>query len=667
MILATHGAHGLTQIRPASDGLGGASLARVYIESMIRIGLSLLLLLSSFSAVAQTDLSVRIDGIAEQPTLSAAFGIHATWTSDAAPKNVRLEVDSDGAIEDFNAWDSRIQCEPDSHPLRCSLPSVAAFKSGVYVYIRFPSPGAHRVVARVVSDTPDPQQANNTAVHEIRVAGLPALRPYGVNDLGEGRGFDPGAPVHLRIGVSNEGEAATNVVLRTSLPAGGRMTGPTYPDARCTVSETELVCRLGTMVHWDHVQLGVVFIAPDTADGKPVPFLVKASADQTDFTPGNDVVQGEAPLRRLFAVTNDGDEGPGSLRQAILDSRVFCEWSPCLIRVSAASPLVIQPRTAMPEVRGMVKLDGGSARTTLDGSLLANDGALRFENGCELRVHSFVIRNFKGHAVEAYQDDAGRTGCTYEETLTGASITNSELASNLRGVVTKGMNATIRDNVIRDHARAGIFADDGYFAEIARNQILNNGASGIFIRPAGRSLFYLPSGAEIYNNVIRGNREFGIARTRDGSVHMFGNSIAGNVLYGIDVDLDLDSGPMALKPVIFSAAYRADLGGTVIRGNVTPSIQGGPEGLSLYASTSLSAVGFPQAEELLTNPYPKPNGDFEVTVPRDLRGKWITATGTRTTGVLFSRRLDSKRAPSANYIRTQSSDTSELSNAVKVE
>jgi len=351
----------------------------------------------------------------------------------------------------------------------------------------------------------------------------------------------------------------------------------------------------------------------------------------------------------------------------MLDSRVFCEEVACLIDVRAESPLVIQPGTPLPELRGRIKLEGSIARTTLDGSMLMDGGALQYENGCEFRVNRFVIRNFHGHAIEAHQDNQAQSHCAETPFRTPASITNSVLDGNLRGIVTKGLSTTIVGNMIRNHVRAGIFADGAFYTEIVQNQITGNGASGIFIRPSSSGGF-LPPGGEISANVIRGNREWGIARTANGSVHIYRNTIAGNNLYGIDTGLDLDSPGVALKPALFSATYQPGLDVTLVRGHVEKASDGGPGSIELYVSSSLSVWGYPEAEHQLNEYFAE--GDFEISVPGDLRGKWITATGTKLTGALFLRpvtvNVNVKVKTAQASSRFESYDTSELSNAVKV-
>ncbi len=620
-----------------------------------------------------TDFAVTLDGYDRQATLDTTFVVHAFWTGTQPAKDVVLELDVPGDISEIYHWDADTVCIT-GHPVRCTMPSVAAHDGGFSIRVVFPAAGTYAVTARVTSATPDPNPANNSATRSIFVANLPSLRPYGGVDYTEGNAVDPGGAGKLRVGLQNDGAAATNVVFRARFPEGGTFTSiNSYGEDCSIVAPDEMVCHLGAPGRFWSFQIGVNFVAPDESDGRKIPFVVSVDADQDDFDPVDDTSRSDYQLRRLFNVTSPADDGPGSLRQAIVDTAVFCENIPCLIRANdpLVQSLVIQPNTPLPTIRGRVKIDGGAARMTLDGSQLMDGDALRWDNGCELRVDRLVIRNFRGHAIEAHQDPALR--CGDNSFLTPVNVTHSELAANLRGVVTKGVSATITDCIIRDHVRAGIFADGGYFDEIARNQITNNGASGIFVN-ASTGNSYLPPGAEIYGNTISGNREWGIARAAGGSIHIYENSIFGNNLYGIDTGLDLGTPDPTLKPVLISAVYHADIDKTVVRGSVEFSSIYGTPSVDLYASSALSAWGYPEAEKQVGEFYGGSGSGFEIAVPGDLRGKWITATGTKVTGYIFSRRQGESEAlgteteeSAAQEFRYQSADTSELSNAIQVQ
>lgn len=624
----------------------------------------LLLLAVAVPALAQTDFAVDVDGDARTSRLAAVFLVRASWNGTTPARKVVLEADLPGEILTLSAWSQDMHCTT-GRPVRCTMPEDAAHQGGFSVQVRLPAPGSYTATARITSDTPDPAPANNSDAHTTFAGGLPSLSPYGRVQLPELTAVDPGGAGELVIGVQNDGEPATNVVVRALLPGGGRFTRlGAFAKGFCElVSETEVVCRFGE-VRFGPPQVALPFIAPNRPDGGTFPFRLIADADQDDFDPADDVQTGGIPLRRLFAVTNAADDGPGSLRQAILDSRVFCQDVSCLIGVQMAERPLIQPRTPLPEIRGRVKIDGGPLRAILDGTLLPAGDALRFDDGCEFRVTNLVIHAFKGHAIEARQIHTPTGPCVYNILLTPLFVTHSELIANVRGIVTKAMSATITDNIIRDHTRAGIFVDGAYYTDIARNYIVANGASGIFLHAERQGPLYLPPGADITGNFISGNTEWGIARTKQGAVFISKNHIFANGYYAIDWGLDLETPGAPDKPVLFSAIYDAARDATIIRGDVELVYSSGAT-IDLYASSSLSRRGYPEAEQWIGTAQRR-EGGFEAVVPGDLRGKWITATGSRVMDVLFLRESNAG-VPMNATSRYSAANTSELSNAVLVQ
>lgn len=624
----------------------------------------LAVLLLALPAAAQgIDVSVDVEGPERSATLRSTVAIHVRWNGSERAQNVVLEIDTPAEVTSLNLWDTRMTCgASDQRPIRCSMPALHRLDGALGLDFRAGRSGLVPVTARITSAAADPVPANNTDTHVITIAGLPSLTALASIDLRDTDSVDPGTPLVARIWAVNHGEPATDVVLRAALPDGGTFTSA---PSDCTWTATEIVCRIDEQPQREQFVIVADLVAPGRTSGGTFPLTTAVDAAEDDYDPRDDVRTTEIRLRRALDVTSTEDDGAGSLRQAIVDSRALCATDPCTIRLRGGE---IRPLTPLPELRGRVKIDGGADLTTLDGSLLERGGALRYETGCEFRVDRLVIRNFKGHAIEARQtreDWRDNRQCPSPAFGTPLTIANSRLVGNLRGIVTKGISATIADNVIRDHTRAGIFIDRSFYVDIHRNAITGNGASGVFVDVSPERLSSFAGGADIVGNRISGNGEFGVARTGHGLVGIVGNVIADNVLYGIDVGLDLDTpnraddaSSFSNKPVLFSASYVPSRG-TVIRGRNDTSNAGGGVHVDFYASASLSVRGHPQAERHLTTSFG--SGALEVVVPEDLRGRWITATNTRTHTLFFL------RAPASESRGSTGGDTSELSNAVKVE
>ncbi len=616
-----------------------------------------LLLLVAVPVLAQDlDLSVRIFADPREATLVANYGISVAWRGDVVPEGGVLIVETESPIGEISAWDNELQCTVETQRVRCTLPRVSSFDGGFHLVTRPASPGTYKATATISSATPDAHPANNIASASIEVAGLPFLRP-GAVAVGSVRPdglLDPEGIGTLRGSVQNDGMTATDVTLRITLPEGGSILAlADYlgPHADCQALPAELVCHWPVLQRFELMQFQVTYVAPDRDDGGTVPVRMVVDAAQPDFDPASRTFTLDVPLRRRFKVTNGADEGFGSLRQAILDSRAQCQATPCLIAIRTSDP--IQPGSPLPQIGGDVKIDGGEPRAILDGSLLMESHALDADI-CELEIVNLVIRNFQGHAIEAKR----AAQCPPSSWSGHLIVRQTELAGNLRGVVTHDLRATIRDNTIRDHKRAGMFLNDTPRAEIEQNTITGNGASGIFVNPSASPAYYGgPSSVSITRNVIRDNQEWGVARTHNGLVAVTENSIVGNRLYAIDVDLDLDHPSVETPshapaaPVVVSATWDPVRGQTIVRLRVAPSTSG-HDRIDVFASNSLSPGGYPQAEQFVAYRWPDGTGELEVPVDGDQRGKWITAMTLRTITYEWESIL---------------SDSSELSNALRVE
>jgi parallel beta-helix repeat protein len=597
------------------------------------------------------DVRVEISADPREARLNASYGVHVKWDAAGQPENVVLTVEAPAPIVDLYLWDSEMTCTTEGTRIRCTLPSRSGFDGGFYLVTRPERPGTYTATAAVTSTTPDPDLSNNTSASSIEVTGLPRLRPGGISvDMERENAASPGQPGEIRAGVQNDGEPATDVVLRITLPEGGSLVGVDYylgPDVQCDTTPAEAVCRWSRLEPFESMQFLIHYLAPDRDDGGTFPVRFEVDAAEPDSEPEGRTETMQVALRRRFVVSSTANEGSGSLRQAILDSQTLCASTPCLLSIRTTEP--IRPASPLPELAGFIKMESIGTRAELDGSLLP-DGPGLTGTTCELRISNFGIRNFPGHGIEA------RHGGECNYLRGGLFVRNNELTGNLRGLVIKGHDGIVEDNVIRFNRRAGIYIDGSFDMKVIGNEIVGNGASGVFVNLSPTGQYYgKPPEARIHDNVIHHNGEWGVSRTANGWVELKGNSIAHNFLYAYDVGLDLstpnrddDRVGVPNKPVLFSAAYDPVNDRTILRG----SSDAIASRLDIYASTSLSGGGYPDAEQQVATQELRELGAFEVALPGDLRGKWLTATMTRTV------QMDWTIVPS---------DTSEMSDALQVQ
>jgi hypothetical protein len=293
-----------------------------------------------------------------------------------------------------------------------------------------------------------------------------------------------------------------------------------------------------------------------------------------------------------------------------------------------------------------------------------------------------------------YDEDACIVGsslfhpATIQENYLGTDPRGRIAKPNHRGLGIFTAESHTFENLISGNRRSGIYVEEGAYHLIGGNKIgvaadgspLGNG-SGIFVdmgTPGTGSSDFI--GADIIGNVIANNDGMAIARTRRGEIWISQNAIFDNLQQGIDVDIDgmtpqrADDRDVPNAPVLFSASYDSVQNTTTVRGRIDSEAfgNGGPTGgsgrsIELYASLRLSGWSMPQAERSVAiAAIPSGHQDFEIVVPGDLRGMWLTATHTVSHFLGLVR--DNPRGPSTeNHRGLGPGDTSELSNAVTVQ
>jgi hypothetical protein len=311
-----------------------------------------------------------------------------------------------------------------------------------------------------------------------------------------------------------------------------------------------------------------------------------------------------------FAVTSGEDEGPGSLRQAILDANRDCYFfnSPCLVRFELGENPTLFPRKPLPMItNGTLVVEGPAA---IDGSLMN-----RPANGIVIGNTSVVLRNL---TVRGWPENG------VEMIGSSLRVESSALTGNRsRGLVILGGEATVTDSTLSGNGRSGVFIDGGH-ASIQRSRIEDNGATGIF---AARGSAF----TTIRDSVIAGNAHFGVAflsNYRD--VDVARTRITGNRYGQIDIDLD---GPSRFNapaypingPTLHSATHDPATNTTTVRGRLdnAPFYFRLSYELHFYATTAAN-----EADQYLGGIEIR-QPEFTFNVKGDLRGRLITANTIR--------------------------------------
>jgi parallel beta-helix repeat protein len=647
-----------------------------------------LLAVLALGASAQTNLSivqnVRVGDIfyVERAPVGSnfVFEIDPRWYGTVIPEDVVVDIDVPGVLVSVEPNDDSITCS-GQHPIRCELKArVPSFLfGGIRVSTLQPVTGTFKESATIRSSTPDSSANDNRVEWKFEIVDHPSLSVDGVFPAV----LDPAKPGSGSAMVMNKGATARPATLSFTLPAGGTFTGARVAvgNASCVVEPAEVRCTALELGFYEVFRVEVSFVTADDRDGGEV--VLRASVEGA-------VAELRSLLRAHLLVTNTNDEGAGSLRQTLLEAASRCAAAPCILEFGIPAPVpasgwfTVRPATPLPDVRGSVRIDGATQTALtgntnpngpeieINGSLLDAGHGLVFRNACDVGVSDLAINGFPRHAIEIDQNDRHEL-CPRWSATTGAVIARSSLGANERGVVvSSGDRVEISANVISGNRRAGIFIGEGQYASIANNKIVGNGASGIFLNIDGNFI----SGADVTDNVVAFNGEWGICRTQGiGKIELRRNSIYGNTSQGIDAGLDnvtpnrlIDSLRLPNKPVLLSATYDPVSDTTLIRGRLDSDADS--SGLvttawilEVYESSGLSVWGYPQGERLVaTKSLLLGHAGFELAVSHDLRGKFITATNTRVNGY----------PPFAGTPREQShtggapADTSEFSDAIEV-
>jgi hypothetical protein len=289
---------------------------------------------------------------------------------------------------------------------------------------------------------------------------------------------------------------------------------------------------------------------------------------------GSNPTSSEASLAvNQFVVTNTNDSGPGSLRQAILDTISSCPAG-ITFNIPGSGTQIIKPTTVLPTLScALMAIDGftqpGSApNSALPGfdnavQVIAVDGSLC--GGCSglsvtapaVGVRGLQVLNFAGQGVAV--NDTSFAGSI---NLTGNRMTNN-VGNGVRvdsGSVQLGDGTAAGQNVIASNSAPGVVVAGGDL-RVHYNIVENN---------TGRGILFLGGGGEVFNSFVRGNGLSGIVVTTVLDVVIMGTASYGNGGPGIDlngdgptlndeaaVPYDTDSGPNQLLnyPVVTSVAH----------------------------------------------------------------------------------------------------------------
>ena len=239
-----------------------------------------------------------------------------------------------------------------------------------------------------------------------------------------------------------------------------------------------------------------------------------------------------------FTVTNTADSGPGSFRQAILDSNARSSRDTIAFNIPGAGPHSIVLQTPLPIINNSVIIDGttepdyvvGAPVIELDGSALADAIGLHI-TASNSTVRGLVINGFGAPAgstngVGIQLENS--TGHLIEGNFIGTDVTGMLARPNrLNGILmfnadvsTVGGTTPASRNIISGNGSDGLLMTGGSSQNVVSGNYIGlnrlgtaaigNGRYGISMSSTGTTQNAIGGGSAAARNVISGNGGDGI-------------------------------------------------------------------------------------------------------------------------------------------------------------
>lgn len=297
-----------------------------------------------------------------------------------------------------------------------------------------------------------------------------------------------------------------------------------------------------------------------------------------------------------LVVTTLADNGPGSLRQAILDANASPAADVITFVPGLAGLILLQ--TPLPSLNGTGDtIDGTGAAVVLDGSALAA--------GVGVQVSKSNV-TARGLTIQNFPDSGIAVGATGGATVTGVAIDGNTLINNLRAIFVTGTGPgnstlTVTNNTAFDNGRNGIviFGSSGNTSDTLTVLVDNNtvkashgsltedllsGGNGIGIIAGVGSASNKTIIATVSNNTLADNESDGILVAGCGSlsgasgmnnsvdITVVNNTVKRNVDTGILITAAGSNGPTCQ-----GNSVRFEISGNTVfdSGNVNIDVSGG--------------------------------------------------------------------------------------------
>ena len=367
-----------------------------------------------------------------------------------------------------------------------------------------------------------------------------------------------GAPVTYAATVTNAGSTlASQVTVTYALSSLGVTGTASSSQGTCAITGRLVSCQLGALAPGASADVQVTFTPTSATPGLSA--TVSAGSELADSSPADNVVALTTVVTaagRDIAVINTNNGGPGSLRQAILDSNADAgDRDRIVFNIPGTGVHTIVPLTALPVISQPAIIDGttqpgysGSPVIELNGNGLSNNGL--FILGGSI-VRGLVINRFGGAGIVVQ----GGTGTAIEGNYIGTDATGTlDRGNGGDGIQVNGASGTLiggttaaTRNVVSGNNAVGIRLSGTTTGTLIRGNYIGVDAPGFNAIPntgSGVALGDTANGNTIggsaagAGNLISGNGNMGVTLFGAG---VTGNTVAGNRIGTDDLVDDVDS------------------------------------------------------------------------------------------------------------------------------
>jgi titin len=228
----------------------------------------------------------------------------------------------------------------------------------------------------------------------------------------------------------------------------------------------------------------------------------------------------------IFTVSNTGDSGPGSLRQAMDDANLTPDHDTIIFNIAAATPVSIGPASPLPALISPVLIDGttqpgyaGEPIVGLVGTGAGTASGLVLQGG-NSEVRGLFINRFSGNGIQIQSQSNVVSGCFIGTSPAGTT----RLPNNAAGVAilsarhnrVGGTNSGERNILsgnqtglwIAGNTATGNVAQGNFIGpDITGTTNLGNGNNGVLLSAPGNIIGGTTAEAR---NIISGNGQSGV-------------------------------------------------------------------------------------------------------------------------------------------------------------